>query len=70
MGQKKWESTGFGAQLLAAREDAGLSQAELACAVSVQVSTISRLERGLQEPSWPLVRRLAAALGVDVSTWK
>jgi hypothetical protein len=27
--------------------------------------TISELERGTQEPAWPLVRAIAKALGVD-----
>ena len=62
--QGGWPSTGFAGRLKAHREQAGLSQRELAEKVGCHYMTISELERGTQEPAWPLVRALARALGV------
>jgi transcriptional regulator with XRE-family HTH domain len=42
-----------------------MTQAKLAEAVGVEQGYISRLERGLQEPSADVLRRLAAALKVS-----
>jgi transcriptional regulator with XRE-family HTH domain len=64
MPKRKWESTGFGPQLRTAREAAGKSQRALADEVGIDVVTVSRLERGEQEPAWPLVLTLCKALGV------
>ena len=51
------------------REAKGLSQAQLAEEAGVNVFTISKTERGLQEPAWPLVLALAGALGVEVGAF-
>jgi transcriptional regulator with XRE-family HTH domain len=59
-----WPPTGFGRRLQVLREAAGLSQQELAAAAGCHLMTISKLERGVQEPAWPLVLALARALGV------
>ena len=65
-----WESTGFGARLKAIREAAGLSQRQLATAAGCHVITVSKLERGAQEPAWPLVRKLRDALGVSLEDFE
>ncbi|MCL6557700.1 MAG: helix-turn-helix domain-containing protein [Firmicutes bacterium] len=49
------------------RENAGLSQTELASKVGVTQGFISHIELGIREPTLKLVRKLAAALGVSVS---
>lgn len=64
-----WPATGFGARLVAIREEKGLSQRQLAERADVHYLTISKLERGTQEPAWPLVVALARALGVDCSVF-
>jgi transcriptional regulator with XRE-family HTH domain len=68
--QGGWPSTGFAERLKAHREQAGLSQRELAERVGCHYMTISLLERGTQEPAWPLVRALARALGVSCSAFE
>jgi transcriptional regulator with XRE-family HTH domain len=68
--QGGWPSTGFAGRLKAQREQAGLSQKELADKVGCHYMTISELERGTQEPAWPLVRALARALGVSCAAFE
>ena len=46
------------------RERLALSQRDLAAASGVTLSTINRIEQGLQDPYPATVRKLAAALGV------
>jgi transcriptional regulator with XRE-family HTH domain len=60
-----WPDTGFGAKLRALREGKGLSIRELAPLAGVHWNTLAKLERGEQEPAWPLVLALASALGVN-----
>jgi transcriptional regulator with XRE-family HTH domain len=64
-----WEPTGFGANLRKVREEKGLSQRELAVTAECNANTIAKLERGEQEPAWPLVLALAKALGVDCTAF-
>lgn len=64
-----WPPSGFGERLLALREQAGLTQGELADKAGCHGFTISKLERGEQEPAWPLVLALAAALGVSCTAF-
>lgn len=52
------------AQLKKCREDAGLTQEELAEKTGIQQSHISRLERGQHSPSRVTIEKLAAALDV------
>jgi transcriptional regulator with XRE-family HTH domain len=59
-----WPPTGFGGRLRVLREKAGLSQRELAEKAGCNQFTVAKLERGAQEPAWPLVLALAKALGV------
>jgi predicted ATPase/transcriptional regulator with XRE-family HTH domain len=56
----------FGARLRALREDAGLSQEELAEAAGLSVQAVSALERGERRHPYPhTVRALAGALGLS-----
>ena len=52
--------------LRAARENAGLSQLQLAIRAGISPQTVSRVERG-REPTWSAGLRIAEELGVDVS---
>ncbi len=64
-----WPRSGFAERLKAERERTGLSQADLAERAGCGVMTVSKLERGAQEPAWPLVLALAKALGVEVTAF-
>jgi transcriptional regulator with XRE-family HTH domain len=55
----------FRLQIIRARLDAGLTQAQLAERIGTKQSSISRLEGGDAEPSFDMLRRLAAALNVN-----
>jgi transcriptional regulator with XRE-family HTH domain len=48
------------------RKEQKLSQAELARRSEVAVGTISRIERGLIDPQWATVEKLAGGLGVSM----
>jgi XRE family transcriptional regulator, fatty acid utilization regulator len=54
----------FADNLLAARQRAGLTQAQLAAASGVSQRHISALESGLSDPKLSTVTALATALGV------
>jgi len=66
----KWNGTGFGARLKELRESSGLSQGQLAEKAGVHNVTISKLERGTQEPAWPLVLILARILGISCDEFR
>ena len=55
------------AQLVEARLEQGVSQAELARRGGTQRSNICRLEGGLQNPTLDMILKIASALGKDVS---
>jgi transcriptional regulator with XRE-family HTH domain len=61
--------TGFGRRLREVREGKGLTQQQLADAAGTHVNTVARLERGEQEPAWPLVLKFAKSLGVDCTAF-
>lgn len=67
--QGGWPSTGFGSRLRALRERAGLTQPGLAEKAGCNKFTVAKLERGTQEPAWPLVLALAKALGVECTAF-
>jgi len=46
-----------------------MSQKTLAEAVGIHSNTVAKLERGEQEPAWPLVLAFAKALSVDCSAF-
>lgn len=52
--------------LTAARERAGLTQAEVAAAVGTTQSTIARLEGGKSNPTVATLRKYAAAVGLTL----
>jgi transcriptional regulator with XRE-family HTH domain len=62
--QGGWPPTGFGGRLKRLREERALTQQDLAERSGCHAMTITKLERGVQEPAWPLVLALAKALGV------
>jgi transcriptional regulator with XRE-family HTH domain len=58
----------LGAAVKHYRERAGLTQEELGHAANVHATWVSRLESGKLNPAWGSIVRVAAALGVEVST--
>ena len=54
-------------QLVEARLEKGISQAELARMIGTQRSNICRLESGTQNPTLDMIVKIASALGKDVS---
>jgi transcriptional regulator with XRE-family HTH domain len=52
--------------LLMAREEAGLSQRELAERAGVSQSEIARIESGNREPSIPTLQRILAGAGLEL----
>jgi transcriptional regulator with XRE-family HTH domain len=56
-----------GDRVASARVVAGLSRRGLAKAILSSTSTISRIERGLRNPSLGMLHRIAFALNVKVS---
>jgi transcriptional regulator with XRE-family HTH domain len=46
------------------RLEHGLTQEELAFNANITVSSIYRIERGLSNPAWATLLKIAAALGV------
>jgi hypothetical protein len=68
-GPRSW---GFAAELLSAyREDAGMTQRDLARATGYALSMVKRVEAGYLEPTPESVDRFAAVLGIDwwALTW-
>lgn len=55
------------AQLVEARLEKGISQAELARMTGMQRSNICRLESGAQNPTLDMMLKIASALGKDIS---
>jgi DNA-binding XRE family transcriptional regulator len=60
----------FAARLRQLREERKLTQDELAKRASVAQATISLLEQGDRQPSWPTVCRLATALDIRVEAFQ
>jgi transcriptional regulator with XRE-family HTH domain len=56
----------LGAAIRQAREDSGLSQAQLAVHAGLAVGTLTRLETGLSDPSWSSVKGLTGALNISL----
>ena len=61
------EGTRFGANLRAARLEAGLSQQRLGSACRLHRTEISLLERGVREPRLSTILRLARGLGIPAT---
>jgi transcriptional regulator with XRE-family HTH domain len=49
------------------RADSGRSQETIAHEVGITMGSYARIERGLADPKWSTLRRIAAALGVTLS---
>ena len=58
----------LGGAALGARTRAGLTQAEVARRVGVQLEVYGRIERGEMFPSVPTLRRLCVTLGIGSDT--
>lgn len=58
---------GLGAAVRRLRLERGLSQEDLAHDAGLTTGTLSKIERGLSNPTWGTVRRLAHALDVSVA---
>jgi len=56
----------LGRRIREARDQACLTQSELAAIAGITIGTLSRVERGAFEPSLYTVVRLADSLGVDI----
>lgn len=65
--KRKQADSGFGRKLREHREAKGWTQSHLGEQAEPVMSyqNIARLERGEREPTWPVVLRLAKALGVS-----
>ena len=59
-------STTAGTLLILARQEAGLSQRELAERAGVTQSEIARIESGKREPSIPTIQRILAGAGLEL----
>ena len=57
---------GIAMQVVALREQHGLTQAQLAEKCDMDQADISRIERGATSPTARTLQRIAAALGADV----
>src|SRR5437879_1591606 len=59
----------FATRLKELREQAGLTQQELADRTGMNRFGIAKLEQGVRGPSWQTVKLLAEALGVDCTAF-
>ena len=62
--------SGFGVRLRQLREAAGLTQEQLGEKAGMPYQSIAKYERGAVEPTWPNVKILAGALGVNTDAFK
>ena len=65
----KDESNRFGKRLKEVREQAGLTQPQLAERANLSKAGIADLEQGRREPSWSTVLALCTALGVSTEAF-
>ena len=61
------QNSEIGKAVRAARAEAGLSQKELSNKTNIDQSDISKIERGVANPSINTLKRIAAALGKELS---
>ena len=59
------DSSNFGLRLKELREEARLTQAQLAHKAKLSKAGIADLEQGRREPSWSTVQSLCGALGIS-----
>lgn len=60
----------FGKRLQELREQAGLTQVQLAEAAGLPLGSIRNYEQGHRDPLWQVVFKLASALGVSCEAFK
>jgi DNA-binding XRE family transcriptional regulator len=60
----------FGARLKQLREEAGLTQQQLADLAEMNRFSVAKLEQDLYSPSWPTVQALAKALGTTCTAFE
>jgi DNA-binding XRE family transcriptional regulator len=60
----------FGARLKQLREQAGLTQPELAERAGMNRFGIAKLEQGVREPTWATVQALCQALGLSCAAFE
>ena len=60
-------ATGVGKRLRRLRQEAGLTQTQLAVRLGTTQSAIARLERGLHRTNLETINRVATALGCETS---
>jgi transcriptional regulator with XRE-family HTH domain len=61
------QNRAIGKTIKSLREEAGLTQEELALASGLSTGEISKQEHGWRNPRWETMKRLAAGLGVSCS---
>ena len=67
-GYKKTMSNKSAAKLVKdARISKGLTQTELAEKTSVHSNTIAKIEQGIQQPSYPTIKKLSKVLDIDIN---
>ena len=59
-------TSAFGAHVRSLRLGRGMSQAEVAYLAGLHLTYLSGIERGIRNPSFKNIRRVAVALGVGV----
>jgi transcriptional regulator with XRE-family HTH domain len=64
--REQLQGTLFLERLRESREKAGLSQRQLSKMCGLNIHQISRYERGLQEPTLAILRKLSEFLGVSI----
>ena len=67
---KHMADNGFGARLKELREQAGMTQQELADAAGMHRFGVAKLEQGIREPSWATVQALCKALNVSCEAFQ
>ena len=50
-----------------ARITKGLTQTELAEKTGVRSNTIAKIEQGIQQPSYPTIKKLSKVLDIDIN---
>lgn len=50
-----------------ARRSKGLTQVELAKKSGVHSNTIAKIEQGIQQPSYPTIKKLSKVLDIDIN---
>ena len=50
-----------------ARISKGLTQTELAEKTGVHSNTIAKIEQGIQQPSYPTIKKLSKVLDIDIN---